>query len=154
MPLRNYFAAFFVLLSSVSATYADENGVNTPFTVEYYYKVKWGYYDEWLELYKKNHWPILIEETKAGHLLDVKVHQPHRNMPEAQRWDLRVTITYRNVLVPHRLIDSGREALVARLFPNRELHDREERRRFELLEGLWDAELAPVATDRWPTKSQ
>ena len=26
-----------------------------PYAVEYYYKVKWGHFDEFMELYKRNH---------------------------------------------------------------------------------------------------
>ena len=28
-----------------------------PYPVEYYYKVQWGYFDEFMELYKRNHYP-------------------------------------------------------------------------------------------------
>ncbi|MCA1626050.1 MAG: hypothetical protein LC768_16370, partial [Acidobacteria bacterium] len=37
-----------------------------PFTIEFYYKVKWGHFDEFLELYKKNHYPILLRQKKLG----------------------------------------------------------------------------------------
>ena len=30
-----------------------------PFTVEYYYKARWGFADEFLALFRKNHWPVL-----------------------------------------------------------------------------------------------
>ncbi|RFS14551.1 hypothetical protein [Emticicia sp. C21] len=34
------------------------------FTVEGYYRVKWGYQAEFLELYKKNHYPLLKKPSK------------------------------------------------------------------------------------------
>jgi len=43
-----------------------------PYSVEYYYKVKWGYFDEFMDLYKKNHYPILKELKKQGEILDMK----------------------------------------------------------------------------------
>ena len=34
------------------------------FVVEYYYKAKWGYADEFLQLFKKNHYPLLKKEVE------------------------------------------------------------------------------------------
>jgi hypothetical protein len=36
-------------------------GVTTdePYVVEYYYKAKWGHAEEFLALFKKNHYPVL-----------------------------------------------------------------------------------------------
>lgn len=34
----------------------------TPFTVEYYYKAKWGFADEFARLFKKNHLPVLKKQ--------------------------------------------------------------------------------------------
>ena len=34
-----------------------------PFVVEYYYKAKWGYADEFLQLFKKNHYPLLKKQV-------------------------------------------------------------------------------------------
>jgi hypothetical protein len=36
-------------------------GSGQPFVVEYYYKAKWGNADEFLQLFKKNHYPLLIQ---------------------------------------------------------------------------------------------
>jgi len=33
-------------------------GADRPFVVEYYYKAKWGHADEFLKLFKKNHYPV------------------------------------------------------------------------------------------------
>ena len=30
-----------------------------PFAVEYYYKARWGFAEEFLALFRKNHWPVL-----------------------------------------------------------------------------------------------
>ncbi len=42
-----------------------------PFTIEYYYKVKWGHQDEFLTLFKKNHLPLLQKEVQMGRMLQV-----------------------------------------------------------------------------------
>ena len=32
---------------------------NQPYTMEYYYKVQWGHQQEFLQLFLKNHYPLL-----------------------------------------------------------------------------------------------
>ena len=34
--------------------------LDQPFSVEYYYTAKWGYADEFIHLFKKNHYPCLL----------------------------------------------------------------------------------------------
>ena len=56
-----------------------------PFVVEYYYKARWGYADEFLKLFKKNHYPLLKKEVEMGRMLKVWMDQPryhtHRRRP-------------------------------------------------------------------------
>ena len=145
-----------VLLLGFSPTsiVADDQARLEPFTVEYYYKIKWGHYDEWLALYKKNHWPVLLAEMKSGYIVDVQVHEPQNFGAESHRWDVRVTITFQNVLVPHGATDRAakRQQLIERLHPDIEAYEREEQRRWQLVEGFWDTELISVATEQWPDK--
>ena len=123
--------------------------IDQPFTVEYYYRIKHGYFNEWMELYKKNHWPVLIAEKEEGTILDIKVDRARNYLPESHRWSLRVTITFKNVLVPHGLVDRNKDAIVERLFPDRSLFDEEEQRRFRLLDEFMEVELVPLSTDGW-----
>ena len=37
-----------------------------PFVVEYYYKAKWGHADEFIRLFKKNHYPVLKKQVETG----------------------------------------------------------------------------------------
>ncbi|PYX63532.1 MAG: hypothetical protein DMG78_31585, partial [Acidobacteria bacterium] len=39
-----------------NATAAE--GKDQPFAIEYYYKAKWGHAEEFLALFKKNHYPV------------------------------------------------------------------------------------------------
>ena len=39
---------------------AQEPPGDGPFSVEYYYKIRWGHVDEWMALYRKNHYPVLV----------------------------------------------------------------------------------------------
>ena len=38
---------------------AEGKHADRPFAVEYYYTVKWGHTDEFIRLFKKNHYPLL-----------------------------------------------------------------------------------------------
>ena len=39
---------------------ASRGDAAAPYAVEYDYTVKWGHFDEFMELYKRNHYPILL----------------------------------------------------------------------------------------------
>ncbi len=39
-----------------------------PYTMEYYYKVQWGHQQEFLQLFLKNHYPLLKKSRRAGAL--------------------------------------------------------------------------------------
>ncbi len=117
-----------------------------PYAVAYYYKVKWGHYDEFLQLFKKNHWPLLKAEQEQGRILRVEAYQPTFHGEGRADWHFMTIIVYKNW---NAVIDqSGREALLRRLFPDQERFQAEERRRFELLEAHWDVPLTPVPLDR------
>ena len=38
------------------------DGKDQPYVIEYYYKAKWGHAEEFLALFKKNHYPVLKKE--------------------------------------------------------------------------------------------
>ena len=42
-----------------------------PFVVEYYYKAKWGHADEFIRIFKKNHYPVLKKQVDSGRMLHV-----------------------------------------------------------------------------------
>jgi len=109
-----------------------------PVTVLYFYKTRWGCHDEFMELFERNHWPLLREGVRSGHFLEVKRYAPRFHGDGRGDWDILVTITYRDWagLAGH----TPRE-LLAELFPDQERYRAEERRRFELLEAHWDVPL-------------
>ena len=109
-----------------------------PVTVEYFYRVRWGFHDEWLELFRRNHWPLLREGIKTGRYLDVRLYSPRFHGDGRADWDVMVTITYRDWAAMEAHTDP---ALITRLFPDSELYAAEEQRRFELLEAHWDVPL-------------
>ncbi len=107
-------------------------------TVLYFYKTRWGAHDEFIELFERNHWPVLREQVTAGRLLEVKRYVPRFHGEGRADWDVLVTITYRDWAA----MESHSEAeIAARLFPDQERYRAEETRRFELLEAHWDVPL-------------
>ena len=113
-----------------------------PFVVEYYYRTKWGHADEFLRLFEKNHLPVLKRQIEMGRMLKVWMEQPRYHTTEDGRWDYRVTIVFKNATVANEPFDE--EALKKRLFPDQEPYQREEQRRFEILDAHWDVPIKTV----------
>ncbi|HKN25822.1 MAG TPA: hypothetical protein VJX72_13320 [Candidatus Acidoferrum sp.] len=113
-----------------------------PFVIEYYYKTKWGHADEFITLFKKNHYPLLKKQVEMGRFLKVSAVAPVYHTTEDGRWDYRVTIVYKNAAVAHDGYDSA--ALMKQLFPDQEIYKKEEQRRFEILDGHWDLPIKDV----------
>jgi uncharacterized glyoxalase superfamily metalloenzyme YdcJ len=113
-----------------------------PFVAEYYYKAKWGYADEFLQLFKKNHYPVLKKEMEMGRLLKVWVDQPRYHTTEDGRWDYRVTIVFKNAAVANEPFDEA--GLQRQLFPDQDTFKKEEQRRFEILLAHWDLPIKTV----------
>ena len=116
-----------------------------PFTVEYYYKAKWGHADEFLALFKKNHYPVLKKEMELGRILRVSMISPRLHATEDGRWDYRVTIVFKSAAVANDNFDT--EALLRQLYPDQDTYKKEEQRRFEILEGHWDVPIKDVPLD-------
>ena len=118
-----------------------------PYTVEYYYKVQWGHQEEFLQLFLKNHYPLLNKMVEGGRMLSVKIETPANHMTEDARWDYRVTIRFKNSTVA-TTANPDEERVIKQLWPDEQTYKREEQRRFEILLAHWDL---PV-TDITPSK--
>ncbi|MGA7755982.1 MAG: hypothetical protein WCB05_24350, partial [Candidatus Sulfotelmatobacter sp.] len=79
-------ALLFVAFAVPVASIAQSAPAEKPFVVEYYYKTKWGHADEFLKLFKKNHYPMLKKEVEMGRLLKVWMDQPRYHTTEDGRW--------------------------------------------------------------------
>ncbi len=112
--------------------------VDRPVHVVYFYRVRWGHQDEFLELFTRNHWPVLRAQVESGRLLDVRLHVPRFHGDGRADWTVMVSITYRDwaVLEAH-----SETEIAARLFPDQEAYRAEEGRRFELVDAHWDVPL-------------
>jgi len=124
--------------------------LNQPYAIEYYYTARWGYADEFVALFKKNHLPVLLKQVESGRFLSVTCTRPRYHTTEDGRWDYRVTIVFKNVLAAHESPE-GEAAIKQTLYPDQAAFQREEQRRFEILLAHWDLPIvddpvdAPVA---------
>ena len=120
--------------------------VTEPVTTEHYYRIKWGSAGEFKRLYKLNHAPILAELQKQGFVTTIRTDEPFTHMAGNQRWDLRVTITYRDAsaaVVVGGAFDKASDAVKARLYPDQKKLEAEEAKRFSLIEEHWDVIVTP-----------
>jgi hypothetical protein len=95
-----------------------------PITVAYYYRVRWGALDEFIELFERNHWPILRDQLDAGRFLDVRAATPRLHGDGRADWNFLVTITFRDWAA---MEDHSEAEIAARLFPDQERYAAEER---------------------------
>jgi len=124
-----------------------QGAANQPYVMEYYYKVQWGRQQEFLQLFLKNHYPLLRKEIETGRLLNVKIETPANHMTEDSRWDYRVTLTFKNSTMA-TTANPDEPALIKQLWPNQQAFTREEQRRFEILLAHWDLPVSDVTPKR------
>jgi len=108
-------------------------------TVWYFYRVKWGFQDEFVRLFQRNHYPVLKEEMKGGRIKDVRTYVPTYHGDGRADWTFAVVIVYRDTAA---MVGPSNDAeIVKRLYPDAATFAREEQRRFEILDAHWDVPL-------------
>jgi hypothetical protein len=120
-----------------------QGAADQPYTMEYYYKVQWGHQQEFLQLFLKNHYPLLMKMVESGRMLSVKIEQPSNHMTEDSRWDYRVTIRFRNSTLA-TTANPDEERIIKQLWPDQSTYQHEEQRRFEILLAHWDLPLTDI----------
>ena len=136
----------FIILSSClvfSQTKAQDK--NEYFTIENYYKVKWGYAEEFIELWKTNHYPLLKKAKEKGDIINVIAEKPKLHGGEDTRWDFKVILVFRNAKTAFD--PDLTEPYKQSIYPNLEKLKKDEQHRFELLLAHWDVmiETIPIA---------
>jgi hypothetical protein len=114
-----------------------------PVTAAYYYKVRWGFQQEFERLFFANHYPLLNAQTTAGRIKDVEVFKPTYHGDGRADWTFLVVITFSN-WAAFQGVPGAEEALIRKLYPDQEKYKKEEQRRFEILDAHWDVPLTPV----------
>ncbi len=124
---------------------AGQSAARPERTVWYYYKVKWGFQDEFVDLFRRNHLPVLKEEMKSGRVKSVRTFVPTYHGDGRADWTFAVEIVFRDAAALTG--PSEDEAIQRRLFPDHAKFLKEEQRRFEILEAHWDVPLNQLDLD-------
>ena len=129
---------------------AAQSGARAERTTWYFYRVKWGHQDEFVQLFRKNHYPVLREEMKTGRITSVRTFVPTYHGDGRADWTFAVVITYKDTAA--MVGPSGEDAIVKRLYPDQAAFQRDEQRRFEILDAHWDVPLneLEMTADRLP----
>ena len=106
------------------------------FTIENYYKIKWGYAEEFIDLWKTNHYPLLKKAIEKGDIITVEAEKPTLHSGEDTRWDFKVTIVFKDaktafdpdLTTPYKKL----------IYSNLDKLTTDEQHRFELLISHWD----------------
>jgi len=125
-----------------AANPSAQDATAKPFVAEYYYKAKWGHADEFITLFRKNHYPVLRKEIELGRILEVRAVQPRFHPTEDGRWDYRITIVFKNAAIANDDFDAS--GIIKQLYPDQETYKKEEQRRFEILDAHWDLPIKDV----------
>src|SRR5688572_6031774 len=112
----------------------------------YFYRVKWGFQDEFVALFAKNHLPVLREGMKTGRITDVRTYVPTYHGDGRADWTFAVAITYKDAAAMMGPSDDA--AIARRLYPDQDTFKKEEQRRFELLDAHWDVPLNELTLGR------
>lgn len=109
----------------------------------YFYTVKWGFQDEFVDLFQRNHYPILKAKEKAGRFQSVRVFVPEFHGDGRGDWTFAVELA----VPPNAPATPTDEEIIAKLYPDRAKFTREEQRRFEVLAAHWDVPLNRLDLD-------
>lgn len=136
-------------LLSFATTYGQVQSVKVTdesFTIENYYKVRWGFAEEFIQLWKKNHYPLLKKAIEKGDLLKVTAEKPRYHNTEEGRWDFKVILVFKNVQAAFdpNLTDPYKK----QLYPDLDKLTKDEQHRFELLIAHWDVPVAAVDLEK------
>jgi hypothetical protein len=139
-------ALLFVSGAGSRAQAPPAQAAGEPKVTWYFYTVRWGFQDEFLDLFQRNHYPILKAKEKAGQYLSVRTFVPEFHGDGRADWTFAVEL----VVPPNAPAQPTTEEVVSKLYPDRARFLKEEQRRFELLTAHWDVPLNRLDLDRRP----
>jgi hypothetical protein len=137
-------APVLVLRAQAPAAQTADRGTTTTW---YFYKVKWGYQDEFVDLFQRNHFPILKAQRDAGRFRSVKTYVPRYHGDGRADWTFAVEIVANDDFKGGQ----SEEEIVRKLYPDQDKFRKEEQRRFEILEAHWDVPLNAIDLSAGPT---
>ena len=136
---------FSILILQSASGQTTVKPADPSFTIENYYKVKWGSAEEFIELWKKNHYPLLKKAREKGDILQVVAEKPKLHSSEDSRWDFKVTITFKNAALAFD--PDLTTPYKASLYPDAAKLVKDEQYRFSLLLAHWDVMVEGIKLD-------
>jgi hypothetical protein len=132
--------ALMVAALGLSAQAPPKQAAGQPKATWYFYTVKWGFQDEFLDLFQRNHYPILKAKEKAGMFSSVRTFVPEFHGDGRADWTFAVEL----IVPPNPPKTPTDEEIISKLYPDRTKFAREEQRRFEILVAHWDVPLNTI----------
>jgi hypothetical protein len=129
-----------VFILAVNLIYAQDK--SSYFTIENYYKVKWGFADEFINLWKINHYPLLKKAIDKGDIISVEAEKPKLHSGEDTRFDFKVTIVFKNEKLAFD--PTLTKQYEKQVYPDLEKLKKDEQHRFELLIAHWDVMIEKI----------
>jgi hypothetical protein len=131
-----------LVFTSAAGAQAPPKSAEAGKTTWFFYTVKWGHQDEFLDLFQKNHYPVLKALRDAGVYRSVRTYVPTNHGDGRADWTFAVELTQ-----PPNPSEVDEPALVRKLFPDQATFQKEEQRRFEILAAHWDVPLNVIDFD-------
>ena len=133
---------FFLVLLVLAANLVHAQDKTDYFIIENYYKAKWGFADEFINLWKVNHYPLLKKAIDKGDIISVEAEKPKLHSGEDTRFDFKVTIVFKNEKLAFD--PNLTKQYEKQLYPDLEKLKKDEQHRFELLIAHWDVMIEKV----------
>jgi hypothetical protein len=113
--------------------------------VWYFYTVKWGKQERFVELFKRNHYPVLKAQL-GTRLTSIRTYVPQYHGDGRADWTFAVELTFKDAqtqVAPW----TEEAATIKKLYPDEAKFRAEEQERFDLLVAHWDSPLNEVAME-------
>ena len=138
----NLYKPFFLVLFILAVNLAHAQDKKDYFIIENYYKVKWGFADEFINLWKVNHYPLLKKAIDKGDIISVEAEKPKLHSGEDTRFDFKVTIVFKTEKLAFD--PNLTKQYEKQLYPDLEKLKKDEQHRFELLIAHWDVMIEKI----------
>ena len=131
-----------LIISILLIVNAQAQDKSSYFTIENYYKVKWGFADEFINLWKVNHYPLLKKAIDKGDIISVEAEKPKLHSGEDTRFDFKVTIVFKNEKLAFD--PNLTKQYEKQVYPDLEKLKKDKQHRFELLIAHWDVMIEKI----------
>ena len=129
---------------AIAQASANATTASKPSTVEWVYRAKYGYKDEWWRIFRKYQIAILEKQKQLGYVKEYTVYAPSLHTSEDARWDYRIIIVRAGGDAP---VGQSEGEVAKVLFPDQAAFTRDENRRWELTTNHWDLPIHIVKLD-------